>query len=881
MVGDFATVDITVAVPASITQDQVDLIVNEARVTTTTTDPDLTNNVATDESVFDTSADLVLDKSHDPDATFTAGETVEWTLDVSNDGPSDSQGPITVSDPLPAGVVSATADGGPEWTCSVSSDTPPVVSCVRATVLAAGADAPSITVVATIAPDAGPATLTNIASVRGTTNDPDLTNNDDRDDVLIVDQVDLGIVKTTTGDDPATAGGTTQFTIQVTNAGPSTADAVTVRDALPTGLVATAAAGTGWSCPIITPTVICTLDAPLDPGDAAELVVDVDVLAGVPDGTTLTNTAFVETSTTETGTLPNSDDADVDVVALADLAITKTHAADDVIIGEAFDFTVEVSNAGPSTATDVTMDDPLPAGLVPTAATGSGWTCAIAGQDVTCDLDDPLLPGADAAPITITAMVEVAAYPQVENVATVATTTPETALDDNTATDVVDVPELVDLEITKSHTGDLVVGGQVTYTVTVRNDGPTPDPGPVEILDSLPPGLEYVDVTSSSGSIDPSTDCAVSGAELVCTDTDGLAVGEEDVLLVTANVLPGAYPQVTNTAIVSTPTDQTDTTNDEATDTATVPALVNLVMGKSHEGDLAVGEEGTYTLTVTNEGPTPDPGPISVTDTLPDALAPISATSDGSDCTISGQTVTCLRTSALGIGDSFEVSVAVDVLPGAYPEVTNTAELSTPSAQTTTDDDVATDVAPVTPKVQLAIDKTLTDQGDLPDGTVDRQATWSIEVTNEGPNETVEPVVVTDDLPDGLELVDASGTGWACGDQAGDQGDAVECTYSGTLAVGAAAPPITVVTAITADPDVEVVNVATATGGGPGGEPVTAQDTVTAPPDPAPAPDADGSGSGSLPMTGSQALALVPWALALVLLGGVVVVGGLRARRRA
>ena len=101
--------------------------------------------------------------------------------------------------------------------------------------LAALTDAPTITLIADIDPSAGPATISNTATVDSPTTDPDPSNNSSTDRVTIVDVADITVVKTTTGDDPVLAGETTQFTLQVTNDGPSTADGVSLTDDLPAG----------------------------------------------------------------------------------------------------------------------------------------------------------------------------------------------------------------------------------------------------------------------------------------------------------------------------------------------------------------------------------------------------------------------------------------------------------------------------------------------------------------------------------------------------------------------------------------------------------------------------------------------------------------------
>ena len=80
--------------------------------------------------------------------------------------------------------------------------------------------------------------------------------------------------------------------------------------------------------------------------------------------------------------------------------------------------------------------------------------------------------------------------------ATSGSTAPETHPADNTSTDTVAVPVLVDLTIAKSHRGAPQVGQSTTYSLEVTKAGPTADPGPITVTDPLPTGLTFV---SASG----------------------------------------------------------------------------------------------------------------------------------------------------------------------------------------------------------------------------------------------------------------------------------------------------------------------------------------------------------------------------------------------
>ncbi len=123
-------------------------------------------------------ADLAIDKS-DADAEATPGETLIYTLAVTNAGP-DTATNVVVADTVPAGTVfeSASSTVG---TCTESAG---AVTCDLGDV--AVGDMPTITLTVRIgAATAG--VLTNTASVSTDVDDPDPANNVDSEDTPVVD----------------------------------------------------------------------------------------------------------------------------------------------------------------------------------------------------------------------------------------------------------------------------------------------------------------------------------------------------------------------------------------------------------------------------------------------------------------------------------------------------------------------------------------------------------------------------------------------------------------------------------------------------------------------------------------------------------------------
>ncbi len=209
-------------------------------------------------------------------------------------------------------------------------------------------------------------------------------------DLPVIARANLALTKTPSTTTPL-AGTSLTWTMTAHNNGPSDAAApLTLTDTLPPYETYLSAAPP-WNCtpspPPTSPagqqTITCTLAAGLAVGaNTPVLRILVQVSADAPTGTE-TNAANV---TSPTPGAPGTAQASVTIGRDAKLTITKTHSGHGQV-GQTVDFHIVVSNTGPSTADQVVVTDPLPAGLTCISATGQNWTCTASGPDVTCRLD--------------------------------------------------------------------------------------------------------------------------------------------------------------------------------------------------------------------------------------------------------------------------------------------------------------------------------------------------------------------------------------------------------------------------------------------------------------------------------------------------------------
>src|SRR3954452_12145811 len=166
-----------------------------------------------------------------------------------------------------------------------------------------------------------------------------------------------------------TAGDTFDYSVFVFNNGPSTAETVTVTDALPAGttFVALHASSTLFNC--TTPsvgsggTVTCTA-ATFDVESETSFTISVKTSPSAPSGS-ISNTATITSATPDPDTSNNSSTAMTGIAATstasADLSIDSVLGSTNAASGSTFSFQVVASNKGPSTAHHVQITDAVPA----------------------------------------------------------------------------------------------------------------------------------------------------------------------------------------------------------------------------------------------------------------------------------------------------------------------------------------------------------------------------------------------------------------------------------------------------------------------------------------------------------------------------------------
>ena len=198
----------------------------------------------------------------------------------------------------------------------------------------------------------------------------------------------------------------------------------------------------------------------------------------------------------------------------------------------------------------------------------------------------------------------------------------------NTATDTDTLTPQADLTITKTDGRTSAVPGTATsYTIVVRNIGPSSVLN-ARVTDTLPAELTAASWTCTGAS---GGGCDTTNGLGDIDATVDLLPGGTATFTVSATIAAGATGTLSNTATVDAPAGVTDTNtaNNTATDTTLLAPQVDLTVTKT-DGVTSVTAGGTitYTIVVTNDGPSAVAG-ATLVDVLPAELRDATWTCSG------------------------------------------------------------------------------------------------------------------------------------------------------------------------------------------------------------------------------------------------------------
>jgi len=479
------------------------------------------DNTVSDTTTVVDSADLAVTKVCKPDTTIYAGTPINCTVFVDNGGPSDARS-VTIDDttlangsfaisniavsPGPTSCTVTPVTGGQDLNCQVGN-------------LAAASTTQTgrVTLTYTVTANDG-MNIDDVATASSPTPDPNLTNNKAEVNLTVTALADLGLTKN--GPATAIAGvpNGISWTLQVKNTGPSAATNVVITDDVPAGVTITGVSMTGGTCSSGTagnpaqPTV-CNAGTLASGATSSTMT----VTATINPQTTgvLENDARVSSDTFDGNTSNNLASTFTNVVVQSSIAVAIAATPNPAVAGTPLSYQLTVSNGGPSTATGVTLTDPLPAGVSFTSVSGAG-ICGYQTNTntVTCTLPN-LDPGqSEVVYITTTVKSSTLPGPMTNGCASPPGPTCVVATANGSPNGYGSVTTTIitkaDLAIVLTSDANVYKPSTtIHYTITVNNLGPS-DAQQVVITQALPPVKQGKYISNNIGCAPP------SGTTLTC-----------------------------------------------------------------------------------------------------------------------------------------------------------------------------------------------------------------------------------------------------------------------------------------------------------------------------------------------------------------------------
>ena len=464
------------------------------------------------------------------------------------------------------------------------------------------------------------------------------------------------------------------YTVNITNVGKSDAVNVAVRDVLGEGLELISADG-GVYDPI-TRTIIWTVN--LNSGETKSF----KVVAKVIGYGNVTNSLVVGNKTSA---------VDVDVPE-----IIPSKDADNKYpnFGDSIDYTITVNNIGKADAKHVVVVDRLDKGLKYVSSSHNG-VYDEASHTVTWVVD---IAAGSSLDLTVTAFAE--EYGVLTNIVSVG---------DKSASVDVNVPEII-----PNKTADIEnpnFGDNVTYTVTVTNDG-NADAKAVVVRDVLGKDLKFVSATGTY-TFDEATNTITWAV-----DVDA---GKTETFTVVATVIN--YGNVTNSLVVGNKTFNKNVTVPEITPDKTVD-----------NENPNFGDDLTYTVTVKNEG-NGNANDVIIVDALGKGLEYVSSTGN-----YDNKTNTITWKVDLASGETKTFTVVAKII--GYTDVTNEVTVGNKTAA------VTVNIPEIIPAKD--VNNTTPNFGDKVEYTI---------TVNNNANKDAKQVVIVDTLGKGLKFINASHNG--------------------------------------------------------------------------------------------------------------------------
>jgi uncharacterized repeat protein (TIGR01451 family) len=193
--------------------------------------------------------------------------------------------------------------------------------------------------------------------------------------------------------DPVEAGANLTYTVHFQNDGDSAATNVMLSDTLPAGCTFVSLSGpSGWTLtmpPVGGTGSIVANKASVDAKERGDFMLVVHVNPNVATGSSISDTAVIASGSAETNTANNTDTTNVSVLANADLGVVSSESVDPVGLGAPLQYTLIVTNNGPSDAQSVALTERFSTSTSPVAfsqMSGPAFSLGFNGTEFTANI---------------------------------------------------------------------------------------------------------------------------------------------------------------------------------------------------------------------------------------------------------------------------------------------------------------------------------------------------------------------------------------------------------------------------------------------------------------------------------------------------------------
>lgn len=670
--------------------------------------------------------DLTIEKTPDGEV-ISAGEEISFTVTVTNNG-AGSAANVVIDDVLPAGF--AWAEDPDLSACAIT------LGALHCDV---GDLAPTASFSVTVSAPTNSEDCSETAYLNTAVADADNhAQIDDTGDVTI-ECPDLEVTKTPDGE-VIDAGEEISFTITVTNHGPGTAFAVTLDDVLP--------AGFAWAeDPDLSECAITLGDLHCGFGDMAATDTFSVTVSAPTDEHDCADNAYVNTAVAGATNHADVDDTGDVLIQCPDIEVSKTPDGEVIDAGDEISFTITVTNAGPATATAVTLDDDLPAGF-DWAEDPDLLECEITLGALHCDIGD--MAATDTFSVTVSAPTSAEDCAENAYVNTAVADADNHASVDDTGDVRIDCPDVtVDKEAVAS---PISAGEQGQFTIEVTNDGPGLARD-VVMTDTAPAGTVWTVLDDGGASCSSSV---VAGQQSITCNIGDLADNASVTILIGYATVQADCGPLDNSAGVEASNEPAANTENNSDEASIIVECPGLNFAKTADADpIDAGEEASFTLSVWNIGPG-EAFDVTLHDDLPAGLAwdfeVVSGDATDADCSVASSlilggvvqmSIDC-SFGTLGISDmagGIVIRVFADTTRADCGLLENEAWVDAPNA-----DRIDRDASILVKCPTIALEKANDAVGSVLPGT---EVTYTLTLTvDDGPASDVE---VIDALPVGLE----------------------------------------------------------------------------------------------------------------------------------